>query len=260
MFRDRFVFRRQDGQVPGSIHRGRNVAVTGTGRGTGATFTATGLCCFFSDKGLKVSYTEVAEPSKAGRLIYDALALDKRLGKEEIVSVYKAVKDMGAAPGRVNVADGISWRVITGEDADEGVNLTEGETLRLVNTAEGDVKIFDICAEDRFDCCLMDMDMIVAVIDPLPSRMMRQGGRIRMLKRMKAAGNRVVWVVNRMNTGVSRRQIQGFLREEQILFAGEAPAEKIYTAEFRCTLPHREDSIMAEYDSVFTKISQSLGI
>lgn len=264
MFKDRFVFRNRDA-APSAL-RARRIAVTGTGECVGATFVAAGLCMFFAENGLKVSYTEVGNPGKMRRLIYESAALDKRIGPERVKSVYRAVKEKSPVNGAgdlhraANVSGGISWRVITPEDAAENMALDEGEAARLIATADGMIQVFDVAADEAFDGCLLDMDAVIAVADPMPSKLMRQQDRIRMLKRLEAAGNRVIWLINRMNDGVSRRQIQGFLREEQVLYMEEMPAETVYTAEFRCMLPHGDREIMEKSEGVFTKISQTLGI
>lgn len=260
MFRDRFAVKYRNGGEAAPALRVRRIAVTGTGECVGATFVASGLCLFFARKGVNVSYTEVGKPSEMRRLMYDILALDRRLGEENVKSVYGAVKDSEPLKDGENRAEGVFWRVITAEDAERGIELDPAETARLISTACGMVQIFDIPAREDFNRHLLDMDLIVAVADPMPSKLLRQKDRIKAIKRIASAGNKVIWVVNRMNGGVSRRQVQGFLREEQILYGEEIPAEKIYNAEFRCALPHGDGDVMAEYDSIFTKISQSIGI
>ena len=260
MFKERFAVK--SGNAGGFVYPSgvRKIAVTGTGECVGATFIASGLCLFFARKGVRTSYTEVGRPAEMRRLMYDSLALDRRLGKENVTSVYSAVKDSKPLKEGENPVDGVFWRVITEEDAACGVELDPGETARLISTARGTVQVFDVQADEGLDRHLLDMDLIIAVADPMPSKLLRQKDRIKALKKTGAAGNRILWVVNRMNDGVSKRQVQGFLREEQILFAGEVPAEKVYTAEFRCGLVYGDREVMSEYDSIFTKISQSLGI
>ncbi len=260
MFKDRFVFRTDKGPVPRA--KARRIAVTGTGQCVGTSFTAWGLTLFFAEMGLGVTFTEVGRPAEMRRLTYDVLAIDKRLGRDNGKSVYRSVKEMKptSRENGANLIDGISWRVILPEDAEGDVRLDSAELARLVAGAEGDVQIFDVSADEEFDSCLLDMDLIVAVTDPMPSKLMRQKDRIRMLKKMGNAGNKVIWAVNRMNDGVSRRQMRGFLKEEDIVYIEEAETRAVYTGEFRCELPHSNPEIMDISREAFTKISHSAGI
>lgn len=259
MFKDRVVFRERKG-VSRALEPIR-IAVTGTGECVGASFTAAGLAVFFARRGRKVTYTEIGDPVRMRRLMYDAIALDRRLGRENVKAVYRSIREMEPQKSlRVNLSDGISWRVITPEDVDDGLNPEPADISRMISSADGDVQIFDVSAGEKFNGCLLDMDLVVAVTDPMPSKLMRQRERIKFLKRLEASGNRVMWTVNRMNDGVSKRQIQGFLREEQILYLNDIPPEAVYTGEFRCRLPHADGKVMEVFADSFTKISQSIGI
>ena len=100
-----------------------------------------------------------------------------------------------------------------------------------------------------------DEDIIVGVIDPLPSRLMEGAEAIEELTNCRTP---VVWLVNRDNPGVNRRAMQRYLCFEPEFSQAEVPREIICRAEYNCVELdelHKLEGIekLAEYLKVFLR-------
>ena len=71
--------------------------------------------------------------------------------------------------GTKNLEKGINWILPTPQNCENEMELSGEEKSRLIQSARGQVCIFDIEAENRWDHLLSVMDMLVVVVDPLPS-------------------------------------------------------------------------------------------
>ncbi len=74
-------------------------------------------------------------------------------------------------------------------------------------------------------------DILVAVMDPLPSKLMEGADRIREILGYAVP---VVWLVNRDNPGVNRKAMKKYLRFIPQFFQSEVPREIITRAEYNC--------------------------
>ena len=79
--------------------------------------------------------------------------------------------------------------------------------------------------------CMDEMDIIVAVIDPLPSLLIEGSANIGELREMK---REVLWILNRDNKGVNRREMKRYLGFMPEFSQEEIPREIIARAEYNC--------------------------
>ncbi len=253
-------------QAFSSVHqrmssRQLNIAVTGLGRSVGTTFVATALAFYFRDKGKTVSFCQCLTPSKAGSLLYDAVAMDQRFARREFCDVYERIHASeplrfaatGAGWGKqkeklLNTEEGISWILPTGQSSRADAighngmdlaqtDLTEAQQARLLTIPRGEVCVFDFEADNQWNQTLMDMDVIIVVVDPLPSKMIHSKERFKFLKKLELAGCIVVWVVNYVNRGINLRQVKAYLKTNQIIRVPTFQAELIYECEYACRFP-----------------------
>ena len=76
-----------------------------------------------------------------------------------------------------------------------------------------------------------DVDLLICVLDPLPSKLKEGAPRFAALKNMNVPQ---LWLINRDNPGVNHRQLERFL-EIRPDFSQEAlPYESICRAEYNC--------------------------
>lgn len=263
---ERLFFRERQTEFTEGDNRQRhrqqlNIAVTGLGRSVGTTFVGTALAFYCRDQGKDVSYCQCLTPSKAARLLYDEVAMEQRFLRRSFVDVYEKISSGETVTGtrghtrQLNREEDISWILPSGKNSQD---LTESQQARLLTIPRGEVCIFDFEAEYQWNHLLMDMDAIVVVVDPLPSRLIHVKERFRFFKRMELSGCPVIWMVNRMNQGVNLRQVKGYLKTNEMLKIPAFPTESMYRCEYDCRFPWEDGEIRRKMMEIFTLLFQKL--
>lgn len=234
-----------------------NIAVTGLGRGVGTTLVASSLACFFAEKGNSVTFVQCDDPEEGSGLLFDAAAMDRRFYGREFQDAYGTLASGGGVRRLCNLEDGVNWLLITPDDVKAGIELSAEQRASLVYGPRDEVCIFDLCCREDWAGFLRDMDRIIAVVDPLPSRMAAATERFRMLRALEnSRESGFSWLVSGVNSGVSRRQVRGYLKSSNIMWVGRAGADSIYADEFRCRFHWENEEIRRIFEDTFTKVSQ----
>lgn len=237
-----------------------NIAVTGLGQNVGTTFVASSLAFYFAEKGNSLTFTQCLTPSRCNGLLYDAAAMDQRFRNREFVDFYRLIKEEKPTKGRQNLESGINWRIPTPWDCENNIDLDPEQRGRLIQGARGQICLFDLAAHRDWDKFLLDMDLVLVIIDPLPSKLIRHSGRFKQLKQMELSGAAVRWIVNRANPGINRRQVSGYLKTNELIFIEEFPIEIIYGDEFFCKFHWQNKDIRCKLMDIFTKVSHDLDL
>lgn len=235
------------------------IGVTGLGQGVGTTFVATALAFYFRDQGRKVSFTECLDPASCNTLLYDQVAMDKRFSHRNFDDTYRHLMEEGPIQRNQNKEAGILWRIPTPENCKAQLTLNQRHKARLIAAAREEVCIFDVEADYSWDDYLVDMDVIFVVADPLPSKLIRSRERYRHLKKMELAGCKVIWIVNKMNSGVDKKQVKNYLKADHILWLEAFAMEQIYENEYLCRFPWEKAEIQRKIIEIFTKVSRKDG-
>ena len=249
------IFFRERKEEPGQ--RGiqqLNIGVTGLGRGMGTTFVATALAFYFRDQGKQVSFIQCVDMEKTAGLLYDSVAMEQRFARRTFYNYYEKIRNECPGGTLRNLEEGINW-ILPGPDQREKGALDDVQKQRLVLAVRDDVCIFDIEADYTWDRLLLDMDWIVVVADPLPSKLIHSAPRFRMLKKLELAGSKVIWAVNRDNEGVRRRQVRAYLKGNPDLWIPSFSADKIYRCEYGCSFIWKDEEIKRKMVEIFTKVS-----
>jgi Flp pilus assembly CpaE family ATPase len=223
----------------------QKIGVVGMSRGAGATLVATSLAKLLSYRDdRKVTLLEVCDNVCNKRsLLYDAIGFDKRFKTREFARLYSEIKQGGNVRGKTNPDDRINWGLITPEDIEDGIQLTPIEAVRLINNISGDLIICDISECANIEDYLIDMDVVVFVIDPMPSAMIRGYPFLKEVKRFEHRGKKVIWVVNKYNAGIHKRDMQNFLKLKECYKIPFIDAEHFYGAEYNCKIPYEMTGI-----------------
>ena len=238
-----------------------NIGVCGLGKNVGTTFIASLLAFYFEIKGKRISFTQVGSPAMCSSLLYEAVAMEQRFYGREFYDIYREIKEGNPVRNLQNREMGVNWTLVTPSDVADGIELARDETARLVGNAKGDFCIFDIDASDGREAVLDDMDHIIAVCDPLPSKMSCDLNAFKRLKQRELSGKSgFAWVVNGVNKGVSRRQVKGFLKSDSIVWIDSFPAEEIYGDEYHCRFHWENKEIKTAVTPEFDKLSGILNV
>lgn len=233
-----------------------NIGVTGLGRSVGTTFVASSLAFYFAEKGNSVTFCQCLTPSAGHKLLYDSVAMGQRFAGRQFHEVYRLLWEGKPIRGKKNMEKGINWLLPGPWSWENGADLDQSMRARLIGSARGDVCVFDLAAEKEWDRFLADMDRLLIVVDPMPSKMIRHSRRFTMLKGLELSGVAADWLVNRAGSGISRRQVTAYLKNNKLLWLPELPGELFYSDEFACRFSWENKEIRSKLLDVFTKVSQ----
>jgi len=250
----------------------QKIGVAGMSRGAGATFIATSLAKILSYRDdRKVTFLEVCDlTGNKSSLTYDSIGIDKRFKTREFVRFYNEIKSGGSIRGKTNPDDRINWGLITPEDVKAGAGLitpedvkagaglTPIEMIRLINNISGDLIICDISECRNAEDYLLDMDYVIFVIDPVPSAMIKGYPFMREVKRIEYRGKKVIWVINKYNSGINKRDMQSFLKLKEYYRIPLMDAGHFYSAEYNCKIPFEVATIQDGVRETMEKIIKEL--
>jgi hypothetical protein len=248
-----------------------NILVTGVSRGAGSSTVGVALAGVFALAGRNVCFTEISEPAGEVSLIYDRYDINRRIGGR-VFDYYKAASSglRLRRPANIQaVGEGtIDWRIIKPEDVESKISLSEEEMARLIGAASGEINIFDVKSDPAFDRFLVDADLLICVVNPLPSHLslnkarldkLRSIGRSNELGESHSASNPPMYFLfNKMNRGISTRYLKHFIRYPLALNVPLIPPDLIYGAEYRCELPWESDIIFDNFAEFFKLLSDRI--
>ena len=195
-------------------------------------------------------------PSTCDRLFYDAVAMEQRFSGRGFTDVYRLLIEQKPVRNVRNREMGINWLLPTPWVIEQGADLSGMQRAHLIQSARDDVCIFDLAASAEWDAFLTDMDRLIVVVDPQPSKLIRHRDRFRMLKLTELSGIETRWIVNHMNSGVSRRQVKGYLKNHRLFWMPELDVSGFYADEYACRFPWENKEIRCKFMEIFTKVSQ----
>jgi hypothetical protein len=99
------------------------------------------------------------------------------------------------------------------------------------------------------------MDAVIAVIDPLPSKLI-PGGLF--IQRLCFILPKTVFVVNKINKGVHKGELKRFLKGIDTYLMPLVSTQFMYKAEYNCILPYAIPAIKGEIDKPLKALSDAL--
>ncbi|MDR0518505.1 MAG: hypothetical protein LBG82_00405 [Clostridiales Family XIII bacterium] len=204
-----------------------------------------GIC----DEGLRLSGND-----------YDKLGIDRRFAGRGYVSCYDRLAHGGSARAIENLDGGVNWLLrVPGEKT---APFDVADYVRLSACAASDVAVLDVCGQfggqDRVAATqklLRDCDRVFAVIDPLPSALMADPEKLEMFKAMESVGAEVLYVLNKMNSGVDVREMRAFLKIRDAVEVPFLDPAGIYAAEYNCCTVYAMPKLAQALDTAFTRMA-----
>jgi len=243
------------------------IGFTGLSAGAGATTlcfaAAEYLASVFSkqkDRSVTMLELDVRTDAPAGRP-YDKIGIDRRFAGRDFISLYRLAAEGKPLRGVRNIDGGVSWALRLPSEHGPAPDPT---TLhRLMNNTAGDILLCDISAQgilnaasihlnrDALKALLADLDHIVCVFDPLPSRLLASVPAAEVCRAAEADGVPVTWVFNKLNPGVNMREAMRFTGIKDHVPFPAVSAEAVYSAEFACRSLASEPEIKAALSDLF---------
>jgi hypothetical protein len=180
-----------------------------------------------------------------GGSIYDGIGIDKRFDTREYFQFFNSLSREESIRNKKNVSDGVNW--ISKAPEENHIRLSNNHIMKLVNNAVGEFIICDFSRisleEDNYlliQELLLDMDKIIVVIDPLPSKLLRGAEQ---LERIREIFSKPIYVINKYNQGINKNELMKFLKIHRPIYIPLIPLEYIYEAEYTCNLPYNLDKV-----------------
>lgn len=238
-----------------STDRNITTAVIGIGRGVGTTTVATALAFCFAEKGEKVNFLEAALPQTTNIMIYWKAAFDKRFVARDFYDFYDEVKRDKDISKASNLEEGINWMLVTPYDKENSLCLSEREQARLILRAQKSSCVIDMAWGNGWERYLTDCDYIIAVLEPLPSKMITNSYICREIKRLECEGKHIIWVVNKNTGGIMHHQVRKFIGNKHIIWLEAVKRDEIFKQEYRCLLRNENTEFKHGISEIFTEIS-----
>ncbi|QIB69149.1 hypothetical protein Ami103574_07360 [Aminipila butyrica] len=240
------IFVREEGEDEYRVVKNRfKIGVTGMGQGVGTSLVATALAKELArEKKTYVAYVEINQEGKSP-LLYDSLGIDKRFAGRRFLDFYEETAKGHSLAGLVNLDERINWALWIPEDGSRNKRrpLEVIELCRLINNIAGDHIVCDINPDPNQEQLLREMDCLIFVIDPLPSRLIGEYEKLCLMKKYQLKGQKVFWVVNKYNEGINKREFTDFVKIKPFLKIPLIPQEDLYLAEYNCRLAYSLPSV-----------------
>jgi hypothetical protein len=215
-------------------------------KSSGTSFVATSLAKYLADIRKKpVAFLELKHDASNETLLYHALGMEQRFASREFISFYSEIKNRKYIKRLKNIDSGINWVLRTPLDRDLGIWLTVVEEARLLHNVCGDWVVCDLGSQ-YYQESMDEMDIIICVIDPMPSILLASKHHLRKLQIEDLGGRHLCWVINKYNKGVNSKLLKRFLKIKNPVTIPLIPGEWFYIAQYRCRIPFEQDEIKIE--------------
>lgn len=236
-------------------------------QGAGATLVATSTGKLLSgNKDIKVSFVEIVKEKDVGsKYTYDSLGIDKRFAGRNFNDLFQLNLMGEITRGITNIDDGINWILhkpkvkMVGNNNSEALNAgRNSDNLRIINNAAGDIIICDFEIHSQMMELLVDMDVLIVVIDPMPSSLLAGFQMLAYCKSLEEKGRRIFWVINKDNGGINKRELHQFLKLKELYYIPLIKGDELYSAEYNCLLPISSRQIRIALENPLNKIIKSI--
>lgn len=256
------LFVREENEIEYTLKKTRiKVGVMGNAPMAGTSFVATAIASEISAmKGRRVAYVEIKEEERKP-LLFDSLGMDKRFAGRTFHDFYEEARLGKRISGLLNLDERINWALNIPDsikDRDTGHTQDAALLSGIINNIAADVVVCDITYGMETEKIMSEMDIIIFIIDPLPSKLLCGYDVICRIKKYQNEGGNVVWLLNKYNNGISRKELEDFLRQKEDFKLPVLPAEDIYSAEYNCRIPYSMKQIKGEIKNTISGIAHRI--
>ena len=209
------------------IHATTKIVVAAATEGAGVSLVSELIASNLSELS-SVSVTELGKPH-----FYDALNFEKRFLFTGFVDFFEKIRNSEhIRPGQANKYENINWIV---RKTGDNKALQNQELFRAMYFPKEEYCIFDCSGLDNESSInlLAEADIPVLVIDPLPSRLVESRA---FLEKVRVNMPEAVLIVNKMNNGVHKAELNRYLGTNEYFSIDSALLEYIYKAEYNSVL------------------------
>ncbi len=225
----------------------------------GSTFVSTSLAAAIND--CKIISAVIEVPTKPH--LFDALglALLEQKGTDFYSYPHAIAKDGQTEAGKEFSSDGVIWLV---PDSREGrlKKWNYSQMIRLLYCCKHAgaliVDVGDFFREDYVDLLMSAVDIVIAVIDPLPTQIIQSEKRIERMIAHQKKGVNVVYVVNKWCAGIRRSDFLKLVNVKPRVYIPVISSYDIYQAAYACRIPYALPAIKKQLKDPLSKIVRLL--
>jgi len=238
---------------PSDVKETKRIAVVGAERSVGTSFVTGMLGASFS---LFAAEEEVGIVELGSPYFFEAYGIEKKFLQRDFIQFYDMLFQKKSLKGLKNIEGNINWILRCPLDQNKG-NISSLDIFRLIHNAAGSLLFFDCSAvpEDALWDILPEMDVVVVVLDPLPSKLLP---RASFIQRLHLMFPKAIFVVNKMNKGVHRGELCRFLAGIDFYPVPFIQPQWMYKAEYNCLLPYCIPDIKSEIEHSLKALSMAI--
>ena len=198
------------------------IVVASGARGCGVSF----ICAFLADGLKRLGTVAVSEPGRP--YFYNAMSFETKFLYRGFDPFYEKLKNAEQIKSINNLEGGVNWYA---RKPDDYGTLSPAELFRSLYIPKEEYSIFDCSGLDSELSLqlLAEADRAVAVVDPSPVKLFES--RVFLEKLLLKIPDAVI-IVNRMNDGVYRNELNRFLGSRDYFSMVSVPPEYTYKAEY----------------------------
>ncbi|MGN1412675.1 MAG: hypothetical protein ACI4WY_00355 [Anaerovoracaceae bacterium] len=197
------------------------------------------------------AYVELRQPAAGEAGGFFSAGLDLRFRRNRFTDFFQIYLQGRPLPPRVNLHKGINWVVwrtptcaAESAEADADVHLSKIDAS-LVFPPQPSLADFPleqlagewIIADNPPLEMLHRFDLVIGVIDPLPSRVFAGTETYEALRDLGTGGVHTLWILNGDNPEVNHGELRRFLRLKDFRTIPLADSAVFYRAQYACCLP-----------------------
>ncbi len=230
--------------------------MVGLGPEVGVTTLGTILARIASNRKKEmVQYVEIRSSWMSKPLIFDAYGMDQRFLDKPFYDFYQLVRQGEEIKHKINREEGLGWALMTRENTKEHLELTLVEKLHLLHHLSSDLMFCDLSLDmkgpdgySEMDQLLREMSGIIAVIDPMPSKLIYAYPLLARLKGLEERGKKVYYLLNKANKGVHRRELLDFIKRRPHYEIPYYAPDMFYESQYNLQLPDRMVPLLKEME------------
>ncbi len=243
------------------------IGIVGIERHSGVSFLTAALGAYFAEqKKIMPAILELGKPS-----LYYSLGMEKYFSGRPFISVFEEEGRQENTKEIQNLHKGINWLLQVPEDYCKTYHFIN--KFRLIHNVSADLLLCDFSGckigleresliNGNGNQCdetwqlLREMDCILLVIDPLPSKLLTGSEQLVHYRLSKLP---VKIVVNKDNKSVLHKDLQDYLQTKEIIYIPHLQPELLYEAEYHCLEPYAMKEIRTLLKEPFKKLEGALG-
>ena len=182
------------------------------------------------------AYVELRQPAAGQAGGFFSAGLDLRFRGNRFTDFFQIYLQGRPLPPLVNLHKGINWAVWR-TAAGSAETPAEDGAMHLIDFPLDDLSGKWIIADDPPLEMLHRFDLVIGVIDPLPSRVFAGMETYEALRDMAAGGTHILWIMNGDNPEVNHGELRRFLRLADVRTIPLADPAVFYRAQYASCLP-----------------------